>query len=281
MSTFYPFGIPSTSSFAASASHALKIVKPDYQAPHALAAMTGPPGTRGIDATNCPEGYTSAISPTPPYLPVPSNPNVNRSSYILCFPLPSATPTPTPTPTITPTIPITPPVTVTPSKTPFPTRTPSRTLAPTPSVTPQPTPSITPSPTRQIIALTLGGNIAGGLPEFWRVNSSVAVPFDVIFGANNPSLNGYQLNENCIAGDPAETGDTFPGLTLLQGTTTQFADGPGELGCVYYRISSAVYINTNDGNGSQLRTTGASWTDANNYQWTLTITNQTCQQYPC
>ena len=286
MSTFYPFGIPSTSSFAESASHALKIVKPDYQAPHALTAMTGPPGTRGIDATDCPAGYTSAISPTSPYTPIPSNPNVNRSSYILCFPLPSMTPTPTPTPTITPTVTRTPSVTVTPSKTPAPTRTPSRTLTPTPSVTPQATPEPTPSATRQIIALTLGGNISGGFPNFWKVNSSVAVPTDVTFDAGTTELKGYNDTESglaaCIANEPVVVGDTFPGLTLLQGTTTQTADGPGDLGCIVSRITNATFINTNDGNGSILRVTGASWTDANNYQWTLTITDQTCtSNYPC
>lgn len=286
MSTFYPFGIPSTSSFAESASHALKIVKPDYQAPHALAAMTGPPGTRGIDATSCPDGYTSATSPTPPYFPVPSNPNVDRSSYILCFPLPSTTPTPTITPTITPTVTRTPSVTVTPSKTPFPTRTPSRTLTPTPSLTPQPTPEPTPSATRQTIVLTIGGNITGGFPDFWRVKSNITVPVDVIFGAGSPELRGYQLTPEglsaCNADDNVVYGDTFPGLTLSQGTTTQFADGPGTQGCIYSKITPAAYINTNDGNGSQLRITGNTWTDSNNYTWSLIITDQSCtNNYPC
>lgn len=285
MSTFYPFGIPSTSSFSISASNANKIINPNYTAPLALQAIAGPPGPQGVDATTCPDGFINVFSPPGEYTPVPSNPNVaNRNEYILCAGIPSPTPTRTVTPSITPSVTMTATPSVTPSKTPFPTRTPSQT--PAASVTP--TPTVTPSRTMPTtIQLTIGGNISGGFPDFWVVKSNVPVPVDVIFGSSIPELKGYANTEAgetaCINGEPPSgTSDSFPGATLSQGTTSVQADGPGASACMWSRVTSAALIDTNDGNGSQPRVTGTTWTDLNNYTWSLTITDQTCNQnYQC
>jgi hypothetical protein len=106
--TFFPFGIPSTASFAETALIARDLYTPSYSAAYANVARKAPPGSPAANATDvgCPEGYTSAIQPTPGYTPVPTNPNVNRSGYVLCFqlpPEPSLSPTPTVTPSFTPT----------------------------------------------------------------------------------------------------------------------------------------------------------------------------------
>lgn len=124
--TFFPFGIPSTASFAETAQRARDLYTPSYSALHANVARKAPPGSPAAQATDagCPAGYTSAIQPTPGYVPVPSNDNVDRSGYILCFQLPP-TPSTTPTPSVTP---------------PFPSLTPTPTATPTPTVTPSATP---------------------------------------------------------------------------------------------------------------------------------------------
>lgn len=285
MSTFYPFGIPSTSSFAISASIAHRIIQPSYTAPFAQQAIQAPPGTRGIDATGCPPGFQNAYSPDPPYAPIPSNPNApNRSQYFLCFGPPSPTPTNTitPTPTITPTK--TPTMTVTPTVTPFPTRTPSKTATPASTTTPTPTPSNSFIPT---IQLTIGGDTAGGFPDFWIIKSNIPVPRTVIVADGNPQFIGYDGTTAedltaCQTGAPVENGDLCPEIILSQGESAATAAGPGGLPSdTTWRNTNIAYIDTSDGNGSQLRITGATWTDANNYTWTLTITDQTCSQgYP-
>jgi hypothetical protein len=103
--TFFPFGIPSSASFAETALIARDLYTPSYSAAHANVARKAPPGSPAAQATDvgCPDGYTSAILPTPGYTPVPTNPNVDRSGYVLCFQLPPAG-SPSPTPTVTPSI---------------------------------------------------------------------------------------------------------------------------------------------------------------------------------
>lgn len=293
MSTFFPFGIPSTSSFAKSASYAHQLTNQSYQVSYALRALNGPPGSPGINATSCPPGYINAYSPGVGYTPIPSNPNVSsgiRNSYLLCFSEPGPSPTPTPSVSITSTPSATPApgISVTPSVTP------SITPSPTPSIsiTPTVTPSITPSTSNLgTIALTIGGTITGGFPDYWIVKSNVPVPVDVVFASGNPEFKGYNgtTAEDLLACNndgPVESGDIFPGFTLGQGSTTctpNCPSGPGEQGelGVTFRVTNIAYINTNDGNGSQLRYTGTSWTDSNGRQWSLTITDQNCStNYP-
>lgn len=121
MPVFFPFGIPTTSSFATSAQTAITVdAPPGYTAPFAVKAIRGPAGSPGVNAVNCPPGYENALNPSNPseFPPVPSQ-AIDRSGYLLCFPTSNLSPTPsatiTPSPTITPSATITPTPTMTPS----------------------------------------------------------------------------------------------------------------------------------------------------------------------
>ena len=158
MSVFYPFGIPSTSSLAITASIAENLLVTASNIAYALTASVGPTGPQGEAATECPPGFFNAIEGGSGFDPVPTA-TIDRSAYLLCVPIP--TPTPTPTITSTPTLTATPPATptatppatptatppATPTATPpaTPTRTPTRTPPATPTATPPATPTPTPS----------------------------------------------------------------------------------------------------------------------------------------
>lgn len=144
MNIFFPFGIPSTSSYAVSASTAQTINAPSASVGHALVARYGPKGPAGTPLVGCPDGYTSATATWGPGFP-PVTPTARN--YFLCYPVPSVSPTPTPTVTRTPTP--TPTVTVTPTRTITPTVTPTISITPSITTTPgaSPTPSITPTVT--------------------------------------------------------------------------------------------------------------------------------------
>ena len=86
MNIFFPFGIPSTSSYAVTASGAQFINAPSVTAQHALVARYGAKGPVGTPLTGCPAGYTDAT-----LVYGPSNPAVTPTerNYFLCYPIPS------------------------------------------------------------------------------------------------------------------------------------------------------------------------------------------------
>ena len=127
MSIFFPFGIPSTSSYAVTASVIFNIDLPLLtSASFATTASFGQAGVTGSASASCPVGYLEVN-----YGLIAAK----TRNYFLCYP-PLPTPTPTPTPTLTPTPTATPTVTPTPTPTVTPTVTPTPTL--TPTVTPTP-----------------------------------------------------------------------------------------------------------------------------------------------
>lgn len=273
MSLFYPSGIPSTSSFATTSSYAEHVIKPSYTAPYAMVARTGPKGSPGINSTICPTGYTNALNPTPTFPafpPVPSNPNVNRSNYLLCFPIVplSHTPTPTRTPSTTPNI--------TPSITP--TRTPSTT--PSITSTPSNTPSITPTPSAVTYDIVL--DYATGDGGF-TLNSNLNVPVSVQINGQLFAIGYTDGACNTTSGESDEVINLTLGAglstvsdttTLLTGTSTRVRlenDG-GTLG-----VSNPVPVSIN-GNTAQTRQSGESWSEAG-YNWKITYSGN-CQTNP-
>lgn len=113
MPLFYPFGIPTTSSYSANVSQSYWIkATPQIRPNWALDAQSGPKGPPGTPPVGCPPGYLDASientitysgdngTHVQSYPPIPYKSirkgvdNTNRSTgYTICYPIPTPTPT--------------------------------------------------------------------------------------------------------------------------------------------------------------------------------------------
>lgn len=115
MALFYPFGIPTTSSYAMTSSRTQLVNGPRANVPDwALYGQSGPKGPPGTPAVQCPSGYinasientitysgsrgviTESFPPVPyKYARVSVDPSNNRNNhYVVCYPIPTPTPQP-------------------------------------------------------------------------------------------------------------------------------------------------------------------------------------------